>query len=60
MRAWAGDRIPREVEEEYVSIYTLDGDTWTTASNFDKQRDRQKPSVDIYQRVKNGAAKPAA
>jgi len=49
----------REVEDEYVSIYTLDGDTWMTASNFDKQRDRQKPSLDIYQRVKTGAAKPA-
>jgi hypothetical protein len=49
----------REVEEEYVTIYTLDGDTWTTASNFDKQRERQKPSLDIYQRVKTVAAKAA-
>jgi uncharacterized protein (TIGR03067 family) len=49
----------REVDDEYVLIYTLDGDTWTTASNFDKERDRQKPTLDIYQRVKPVAAKPA-
>jgi hypothetical protein len=48
----------RDVDDEYVLVYTLDGDTWTTAMNFDKQRD-QKPSLDIYQRVKTGAAKPA-
>lgn len=47
-----------DVDDEYVLIYWLDGDTWTTASNFDKQRDRQKPRIDIYQRVK-AAAKPA-
>jgi hypothetical protein len=49
----------REVEDEYILIYTLDGDTWTTAMNFDKQRGRQKPSLGVYQRVKTGAAKPA-
>jgi hypothetical protein len=49
----------RDVDDEYVLIYTLDGDAWTTAFNFDRQRERQKPSLDVYQRVKTGAAKPA-
>jgi hypothetical protein len=32
----------------------LDSDKWTVASNFDKERD-QKPSLDVYQRVKSAA-----
>lgn len=47
----------QDVDDEYVSIYTLDTDTWTTAANFDKQRDQQKPSLDIYKRVKAPAPK---
>jgi hypothetical protein len=42
------------VDDEYVSIYALDSDAWTPASNFDKQRD-QKPSLDAYHRVKSSA-----
>jgi len=42
----------QDVDDEYVSIYTLDNDTWTLAANFDKQRERQKPSLDLYKRVK--------
>jgi hypothetical protein len=41
-----------DVDDEYVSIYLLDGDTWTMASNFDKARDNQKPAADVYKRVK--------
>jgi hypothetical protein len=41
-----------DVDDEYVSIYVLDGDVWTMAGNFDKQRDQQKPSLDLYKRVK--------
>jgi hypothetical protein len=40
-----------DIDEEYVSVYALDEDTWTLASNFDKQRE-QKPGLDVYQRVK--------
>jgi len=39
-------------DEEYVSVYRLDGDTWMLASNFDKER-QQKPALDVYQRVKS-------
>jgi uncharacterized protein (TIGR03067 family) len=49
-----------EVDDEYVSIYTLDGSTWTVASNFDKDRDQQKPSLDLYQRVKAPAPAKAS
>ncbi|HLH54635.1 MAG TPA: hypothetical protein VKY92_13560 [Verrucomicrobiae bacterium] len=41
-----------DVDDVYESIYILEGDDWTTAANFDKQRDGQKPSLDIYHRVK--------
>jgi hypothetical protein len=51
-----------EVDDEYVSVYVLDEDTWTLSSNFDKQRENQKPGVDVYKRAKAPAAaapKPA-
>ena len=41
----------QEVDDEYTSIYTLDEDSWTLATNFDKDRNL-KPSVDVYRRVK--------
>src|SRR5215471_6112267 len=47
-----------EVDDEYVSVYVLDEDTWTLSSNFDKQRENQRPGVDVYKRVKTPAASP--
>jgi len=41
----------RGIEDEFASIYRLDGDTWIMAANFDKVRDRQPPSLDAYKRV---------
>jgi hypothetical protein len=48
-----------DVDDEYLSIYTLEDNTWTLASNFDKQRQGQKPSADLYQRVSQPASAPA-
>jgi uncharacterized protein (TIGR03067 family) len=48
----------QDVDDQYVSIYRLEGDTWTMASSFDKERDQQKPSLDVYRRLKT-AAEPA-
>lgn len=45
-----------DVDDEYASVYALDDDTWTMASNFDKQRER-KPSLDVYRRVKAAEAR---
>ena len=45
----------QDVDDEYVSIYRLDGDTLTMASFFDKEREQMPPSVDVYQRVKEAA-----
>jgi hypothetical protein len=42
----------QDVDDEYVFIYRLEGDAWTMGSNFDKEREQQKPSVDVYRRVK--------
>ena len=41
-----------DLDDEYESVYALGGDTWTLASNFDKDR-QQKPALDVYQRVKS-------
>ena len=49
-----------DVDDEYVSVYVLDDDNWTMASNFDKQRDQQKPTADVYRRVKTPPATKAA
>ena len=46
----------QDVDEEFVSIYRLDGDTLMMASFFDKDRDQMQPSVDAYHRVKEAAA----
>ncbi len=44
------------VDEEFVSVYLLDEDTWTVASNFDRPRE-EKPSLEAYQRVKAAEAR---
>lgn len=49
-----------DVDDVYSSVYSLDGDTWTMATNFDKQRDGQKPSLDAYKHLKAGAAPKSA
>ncbi|HVY70320.1 MAG TPA: hypothetical protein VHH73_10360 [Verrucomicrobiae bacterium] len=41
----------RDLEDEFNDPYVLDGDTWTIAQNFDKQRDNQKPVLTFYKRV---------
>jgi hypothetical protein len=41
----------RDVDDDHVSIYRLEGDAWTMATNLDKERERQKPSLDVYRRV---------
>ena len=44
-----------DVDDEFTSIYQLDGDTWTLASNFEKKRDA-KPAADVYHRIKTAAS----
>jgi hypothetical protein len=46
----------QDLDDEFVSVYRLDGDTLTMASFFDKEREQMQPSVDVYQRVKEAAA----
>ena len=40
------------IDDTYTSIYKLDEDSWTVATNFDRDRD-QKPSLDIYKKAKS-------
>ena len=46
----------QDLDDEFVSIYRLDGDSLSMASFFDKEREQMRPSVDAYQRVKEAAA----
>jgi hypothetical protein len=48
----------KPVEDERVTLYTIEEDTLTLVSNFDKERDGQKPALDVYK--KTGPAKAAA
>jgi len=45
------------VDDERTSVFVLDGDTFTLASNFDKERSSQPPRAETYSRSK-AAAKP--
>lgn len=40
----------KPVDDERSLIYQLGDDTWTVASNFDKERE-QKPVIDIYKKA---------
>jgi hypothetical protein len=40
------------IEDTYTAIYKLEGDsTWLLVTNFDKDRERQKPSLDVYHKA---------
>jgi hypothetical protein len=56
IRAGSSSSNLDDIDDVYVSVYTLDEDSWTMASNFDKQRDGQKPAVDVYRHVKTKTA----
>lgn len=54
-----GGRSASELEpvnDERAMVYLLKDDTLTLASNFDKDRENEKPRVEIYQRVAAKAA----
>jgi uncharacterized protein (TIGR03067 family) len=40
------------IDDTYTSIYKLDEDSWTVATNFDRDRN-QKPSLDVYKKAKS-------
>jgi hypothetical protein len=52
--ATAGDLQP--VNDDRSTVYFLQGDTLTLASNFDKERENEKPRLEVYQRVATKAA----
>ena len=43
-----------EVDDEYTTIYTIDGDTWMIASNFDKPR-QEGATISAYHRVSSAS-----
>ena len=40
------------IDDDHTSVYVLSDDTLTVASNFDKERENQKPSTEVYTRSK--------
>lgn len=50
IKAGANESETSPVDDDRTLIYQLDENTWTLASNFDKERN-QKPSVDVYRRA---------
>ncbi|HEY6226390.1 MAG TPA: hypothetical protein VI282_04635 [Verrucomicrobiae bacterium] len=48
IKAGRSDTELEPVDEERNSVYLLDGGQFYLASNFDKAREREKPSVDAY------------
>ena len=51
IKAGASDTQLEPIEEERNSVYLLDNGQFYLASNFDKARDREKPSVDAYSKA---------
>ena len=51
IKAGRSDTEMEPVEEERNSIYLLDGGQLYLASNFDKAREREKPSADAYSKA---------
>jgi hypothetical protein len=51
LKAGRSDTELESVDEERNSVYLLDGGQFYLASNFDKARDREKPSVDAYSKA---------
>jgi hypothetical protein len=51
LKAGRSDTELEPVDEERNSVYLLDGSQFYLASNFDKAREREKPSVDAYSKA---------
>jgi hypothetical protein len=48
------------VNDDHTSVFVLDGETLTLASNFDKERDNQVPRVDVYRLMERPKADAGA
>jgi hypothetical protein len=51
LKAGRTDTELEPIDEERNSVYLLDSGQFYLASNFDKARDREKPSVDAYSKA---------
>ena len=54
IRAGASPTNLEDVDDDRAVVYTVDSDTLTIASNFDKERE-QKPDTDVYHRINETA-----
>ncbi|MSU21934.1 MAG: hypothetical protein EXS30_11140 [Pedosphaera sp.] len=51
IKAGASELDLQPIDDDHISIYMLEEGSWTVASNFDKDRGDQKPSLDTYKKV---------
>ena len=59
IKAGESDSDTSPIEETYTSIYKIGEDnSFMLITNFDKDRDQQKPSLDVYHKAKETASKP--
>ena len=60
IKAGESDSDLSPIDDTYTSIYRIGEDnTWTLLTNFDKDRDQQKPSLDVYRKTKETATSKA-
>ncbi len=52
IKGGASESDTNPIDDDHTSIYVLSDDTLTVAGNFDKERENQKPSADVYTRSK--------
>lgn len=57
IKAGSSESDTSEIDDDHISIYVLNENTWTVAANFDKDRDDQKPSLDVYTKAEKVAPK---
>ena len=48
IKAGASESDTSPIDDDHISIYVLSDEAWTVAANFDKDRDEQKPSLELY------------
>lgn len=52
IKAGASETEAQPINDDRASINVLGDDIWTLATNFDKERENQKPSADVYTKAK--------
>ena len=52
IKAGASESDTQSTGDDRSTVYVISDDTLTLAGNFDKERDNEKPSLDVYTKAK--------